>query len=33
MKYINKTFTIEKYNLNKLVNRFETPLYSYSHKK
>ena len=33
MKYINKTFTIEKYNLNKLVNRFETPLYCYSHKK
>ena len=33
MKYINKTFTIEKYNLTKLVNRFETPLYCYSHKK
>ena len=33
MKYINKTFTIEKYNLNKLANRFETPLYCYSHKK
>ena len=33
MKYINKTFTIEKYNLNKLANRFKTPLYCYSHKK
>ena len=33
MKYINKTFTIEKYNLNKLANRFETPLYCYSYKK
>ena len=33
MKYINKTFTIEKYSLNKLANRFETPLYCYSHKK
>ena len=33
MKYINKTFTIEKYSLNKLANRFETPLYCYSYKK
>ena len=33
MKYINKTLTIEKTNLQKIANRFGTPFYSYSYSK
>jgi len=33
MKYINKTLTIEKINLQKIANRFGTPFYSYSYSK
>ena len=33
MKYINKTLTIEKINLQKIANKFGTPFYSYSYSK
>ena len=33
MKYINKTLTIEKINLQKIAHRFGTPFYSYSYSK
>ena len=33
MKYINKTLTIEKTNLQKIANKFGTPFYSYSYSK
>ena len=33
MKYNNNIFTIEKCNLNKVVKRFETPIFCYSEKK
>ena len=33
MKYINKTLTIEKINLQKIANRFGTPFYCYSYSK
>jgi len=33
MKYINKTLTIEKVNLQKIANKFGTPFYSYSYSK
>ena len=33
MKYNNNIFTVEKCNLNKVVKRFETPIFCYSEKK
>ena len=33
MKYINNIFTVEKCNLNKVVKKFETPIFCYSEKK
>ena len=33
MKYINKTLTIEKINLQKIAKKFGTPFYSYSYYK
>ena len=33
MKYINKTLTVEKINLQKIANKFGTPFYSYSYSK
>ncbi len=33
MKYINNIFTVEKCSLNKVIERFETPIFCYSEKK
>ena len=33
MKYTNNIFRIENYNLKKLINKFETPIFCYSQKK
>ena len=33
MKYINKSFSIEKVKAEKLANKFSTPIYCYSYKK
>ena len=33
MKYIKKKFFVENISLNKLANKFDTPLYCYSYKK
>ena len=33
MKYINKNLTIEKVNVQKIVNKFGTPTYCYSHQQ
>ncbi len=33
MNYINNNFTIEKFDLNKIVKKFETPIFCYSQKK
>ena len=33
MKYINKSFLVEKVSLQKLARKYDTPLYCYSYKK
>ena len=33
MKYINKSFTIEKIKAESLAGKFSTPIYCYSYKK